>query len=86
MIVPELIPILYDNIKSIEYTEESGSIVSVTVTGHDNHKFVQVKPSAFKSQSEMEDLLKTTEEQIGKTIASVVKNTFNRYVEEDITR
>lgn len=51
MIVPELIPILYENIKSIEYVEESGSIASVTVTGHDNHKFVQVKPSAFKSQS-----------------------------------
>jgi hypothetical protein len=56
------------------------------VTGHDNHKFVQIKPSAFKSQSEMEDLLKTTEEQIGKTIASIVKSTFNRYIEDDISR
>jgi DNA-binding protein YbaB len=53
LIVPELIPTLYDNIKSIEYAEESGTIVSVTVTGHDNHKYVQLKPSAFKSQSEM---------------------------------
>ena len=56
------------------------------MTGNDNHKFVQVKPSAFKSQSEMEDLLKTTEEQIGKTIASVIKSTFNRYIEDDISR
>jgi hypothetical protein len=30
--------------------------------------------------------LKTTEEQITKTIASVVKTTFNRYIEEEITR
>lgn len=34
----------------------------------------------------MEDFLKTTEEQIGKTMASIVKTTFNKYIEEEISR
>ncbi len=53
---------------------------------YDNQKFTLLKQSAFKLQSEMEDLLKITEDQIKKTMAHTIRLTFNRYIDEEISR
>jgi hypothetical protein len=47
--VPEIVTSLYDNIKSIDYDEESGAILSVVT--YDNEIFPLLKQTAFKLQS-----------------------------------
>lgn len=51
LIVPEIITILYENINSIEYDEESGAILSVKTKN--DEIFPLFKQSAYKMQSEM---------------------------------
>lgn len=58
----------------------------LSVTTKVGEKLPLLKQSSFKSQSEMEDILRVTEEQIKKTLSQVMRTTFNKYIEEEITR
>jgi predicted DNA-binding protein len=47
---------------------------------YNDEKFPIIKQTAFKMQTEMEDLLRITEDQIKKTMAHLIRSTFGKYI------
>lgn len=58
----------------------------LSVMTNQDEKLMLVKQSNFKLQSEMEDLLKITEDQIKKSMGYTIRAVFGKYIEEEITR
>jgi dynein heavy chain len=82
-VTPELVPALYRNISRIVYREERDAVVGVV--SREGEEFA-LKSVSFKLQSEMEDVLRLTEEQLRKRIGYLIRNVFTKYSEEELSR
>ena len=75
---------MYKHIQKINIREDTKDTLLGIVSKQEEE--IELKPITFKAQSEMEDIFKLLEEQLRKWMSCQIKNTFVKYIDEEVSR